>query len=469
MRRFRTFSFSGSAMADSRLRQAVAPLYLLLCLLVGGSAQGVWGNMLLQLVGLAIIGWSILDRSARRPSKRARSLLWIATAAVLLVAVQLLPLPLDFWAKLGGRAGLAADYRLLGFAPGWLPASVTPYRSFETLLSLIPPAALFCAMVRLNAYRASWLCAALLGGPVAGIMLGALQVTSSDPLHSPWYLFPEVNFGVATGFFANANHMATLLVISLPFLAALAASARSGGKQLQSSMLLVAAVAALVVIVGVALNGSLAGYALVLPALAAAALILLPQGSRLKLWTGAAAGLLLVAALALIGTGQASRIAGNAGASESVGSRSEMLGVTSRAMAEFMPLGSGLGSFQPVYRMYEDAAAVTPTYVVHAHNDYAELALELGIGGIALMAAFLWWWGRAALGAWRGRVGSNQPFARAASVASAIILAHSLVDFPLRTAAISTCFAMCLALLAERRPPRRDASDLRPARHIVYP
>ena len=56
-----------------------------------------------------------------------------------------------------------------------------------------------------------------------------------------------------------------------------------------------------------------------------------------------------------------------------------------------------------------------------------------------------------------------------ASGASAIILAHSVVDFPLRTAAISTCFAMCLALLAERRPPRRDASDLRLARHIVYP
>jgi len=38
-----------------------------------------------------------------------------------------------------------------------------------------------------------------------------------------------------------------------------------------------------------------------------------------------------------------------------------------------------------------------------------------------------------------------------------------------RTAAISACFAMCLALLADRRtqPPRREAQDLRPTRHLV--
>jgi hypothetical protein len=38
----------------------------------------------------------------------------------------------------------------------------------------------------------------------------------------------------------------------------------------------------------------------------------------------------------------------------------------------------------------------------------------------------------------------------------------------LRTAAISATFAMCLALLIDRRPSQRqDANDLRPARHLV--
>ena len=46
----------------SALRQAVAPVYLFLCLMLGGSAQGIWGNALLQLIGLAIIAWSAAAR-----------------------------------------------------------------------------------------------------------------------------------------------------------------------------------------------------------------------------------------------------------------------------------------------------------------------------------------------------------------------------------------------------------------------
>ena len=41
---------------DSRLRDAIAPSYLFLCLLLGGSAQGIWANMTLQLVGLCRVG-----------------------------------------------------------------------------------------------------------------------------------------------------------------------------------------------------------------------------------------------------------------------------------------------------------------------------------------------------------------------------------------------------------------------------
>jgi O-antigen ligase len=120
----------------------------------------------------------------------------------------------------------------------------------------------------------------------------------------------------------------------------------------------------------------------------------------------------------------------------------------------------------PVYRLYESPNAVTGEYVVHAHNDYAELTLELGAAGIVLILLFLAWWVVAVRNAWLK--GENDPFARAASIASMAILLHSLVDFPLRTAAISACFAMCLALLADRKAPARmETDDLRPTRHLV--
>jgi O-antigen ligase len=136
------------------------------------------------------------------------------------------------------------------------------------------------------------------------------------------------------------------------------------------------------------------------------------------------------------------------------------------ALRDFMPWGSGLGTFRSVYQLYENPAQVTNTYVIHAHNDYVEVALELGLPGILLMIAFLAWWMRAVSKVWRRP--DSGVWARAASIASGVILIHSLVDFPLRTAAIGAVLAMCLALLTERRPVAVAVKgDLRPTRHVV--
>src|SRR5207302_7614479 len=66
--RFRSRPKSRSATSGSfrcgpvakRMREAAAPLYLLLCLILGGSAQGIWANMVLQLLGLAMLAWAAL-------------------------------------------------------------------------------------------------------------------------------------------------------------------------------------------------------------------------------------------------------------------------------------------------------------------------------------------------------------------------------------------------------------------------
>jgi O-antigen ligase len=304
-----------------------------------------------------------------------------------------------------------------------------------------------------------------LAGAVAGIVLGALQVAAPGA-SSPWYLYRETNRGVAVGFFANANHMADLLVITLPFVAALAAAGRSRNVQRYSALLAILAGAAVVLVVGIALDGSLAGYALAVPTIAGSVLIVAPPSRGLRVPIAIVAGLGIVAAIgALASTSIGSSKIGE-DASSSVQSREDIIKTTGKAIGDTMPLGSGLGSFVKVYRLYESPDRVTPEYVIHAHNDYAELTLELGLAGALLILAFLVWWAAAASAAWR--MGGGGPYARAASIASAVVLVHSLVDFPLRTAAISTAFAMCLALLIDRRPARRqDPTDLRPARHIT--
>jgi O-antigen ligase len=142
-----------------------------------------------------------------------------------------------------------------------------------------------------------------------------------------------------------------------------------------------------------------------------------------------------------------------------------MIGGSVELMHEFGAAGSGLGSFAKLYPLTEDPDEVDRFYVNHAHNDYLELAVETGLPGILLILAFLAWWAAAV---WRmlGSPASDQ-FALAGAIASAAILLHSLVDYPLRTAAISVVFAMCLALILQSKRSAKSDSDLRPVRHLV--
>lgn len=453
-------------MAD-RARQVAAPIYLFLCLVLGGSVQGVFANMFLQLIGLGLLAWTAIARRTEPPSALERGLNLLILLALGLVAIQLVPLPPSVWTHLGGRTALAADYVTLGIPVPWLPISLAPYDSLATLLTVIPPLALLMLILRAGP-RPLWLAAALLAGVIAGILLGVLQVSSPSEGGSPWYLYAETNIGVATGFFANANHMATLLIVSIPFLAAVLASARGRSVQRYSGIVALVVAAAVVVIVGIALNGSLAGYGLAVPVVLASLLLLLPPRSPVRIWVGLGALALLGAALAGLMLMPIGSSAIRSEATTSVQSRQEILATSLNATRAFMPLGSGLGTFPRVYALYEDHERLDPTTAVnHAHDDYVELALETGILGMLLITLFLIWWARAALRTWRA--GDSGPFARAAAIASAAILVHSIVDFPLRTAAISSCFAMSIALLVRWRgaPKAPNASELRPTRHVV--
>jgi len=256
----------------------------------------------------------------------------------------------------------------------------------------------------------------------------------------------------------------------LPFLAAILASAGTRGRNVQrySAVVALAAGAGLVVAVGIALNGSLAGYGLAIPVLVASAIIVLPRRNPAIRWLAPVAAILLIGVVGWLATTPlSSRSVLEANAATSVSSRQEIRTTSLEATREFMPLGSGIGTFRRVYALNEDHDRLDPTtYVNHAHNDYLELALETGVPGLVLLVLFLAWWARAAWRAWSP--GHPDPYARAAAVASAAILVHSLVDFPLRTAAISACFAMCLALLARKLPrPADDKSHLWSTRHVV--
>jgi O-antigen ligase len=136
------------------------------------------------------------------------------------------------------------------------------------------------------------------------------------------------------------------------------------------------------------------------------------------------------------------------------------------AVSDSFPAGTGFGSFEQVYRQYEDPLAVTQEYVNHAHNDYLQIVLELGAAGLLLLALFLAWWIFAAVRIWRSPM--STPFSRAATIATAIVLAHSVVDYPLRTAAISVIFAASVGIMAQhpRSASVRRRGESRPIHHV---
>lgn len=440
-----------------QLRLAIVPLYLVLCLLLGGaSAAGFWANMTLQLLAVGLLFWAaISNRSARLPRPARQLFLLVGLMAVLLGA-QLVPLPPPIWTALPGREPLVEGFRMLGEPLPWLPLSVSPTRTLSSTLWLLPALAVLFGILRLGAFRASWLAWTVALVTIVSVALGALQIAGGED--SPWYLYTITNYGVTVGFFSNANHMATLLVATFPFLAALYIHGRAAGRSLHrnSGMFVVLAGTLIVVFVGIAANRSMAGLGLSVPVLAATGLMILSRSRRLPAWTSAIVALLIAGAVVATFSSSFGSNISDAEAKESRESREVSFTRTIAAARDYLPLGSGVGSYQEVYRTYEPHETVERYYMNHVHGDYIELALETGVPGLLLVLLFLLWWGRRTYAVWRAEEADY--FARAATIASAAILAHSLVDYPLRTAAISALFAMCCALMAEPRAKARRSS-----------
>ncbi len=450
------------------LRLALIPAYLLLCLTLGGaSAAGFWANMVLQLLAIPILFWSLVAERRAPMSAAARQLLALLVAAGLVVVLQLVPLPPEVWTRLPGRREVAEGFALLGQPLPWMPVSLAPHRTIASALWLLPAAAVLLGIIRLGAFRATWLAWVLAVVTIFSVALGALQVVGGED--SSWYFYEITNFGVATGFFSNANHMATLLVSTIPFLAALYLGARRSRRSVQkSSGLFVILVGTLIVVfVGIATNRSLAAAGLSVPVLAASLLMLLARKRRMPAWSPVLIAILVLGSVAVVFSAPLGNNLTSQEARSAEESRYTSFTRTLDAAAGFMPVGSGIGTFQEIYPATEDATAVTRFYMNHVHGDYIELALETGVAGMLVILLFLLWWARRVVYIWIGD--DPDHFARAATIASAAILAHSIVDYPLRTAAISALFAICCALMAEPRARVRQSQKPPPenqARHL---
>jgi O-antigen ligase len=443
----------------------IAPAFAVAAVLLGGASAAGWlANLILYLMAIGVLIYAIWSKPGPALAPAERWLLAIGGAFLLCGLLQLVPLPAALWRMLPGRAPIAGAFELLHVQLPALPLSLDPEGTRAGLLPLILALAAIVSVRQIEDRQLTILAwtIPLLGA--VSILLGMAQIGGGQD--SPLYLYTITNRGQPVGFFSNSNHLATLIVLGIPFIAAIARRRLKGHVRERLPQAFVLGALTLFLVLAGVVVGSVAGIALLVPSLIGSVLIFLGRGtSRLSfyLMLAALAALVLFVGLAshsqmLNGFGMASVGTGSTG-------RTTIYETTWKAILDFFPAGSGLGSFSDIYRWYEDPTKVTSVYVNHAHNDYLELVLETGIVGVLLIIAMLAWWARRTAAVWLGR--DESPFAKAASVASAIVLAHSLVDYPMRTGAIVTCFAMCLAIMARPAEAPAAASQTRQkARHL---
>jgi O-antigen ligase len=433
---------------SERVTSGMIAAFLVACLALGGaSREGHLANFLLQSAGTGFLIWGLYRLQWAELGLLEKLLLGLIALGIGVIGVQLVPLPTDLWRELPGRGPIAAELDLLGIFPE--PATVTfsLHETIRSAVSILPGIGLAFALLSGRDQPAQIMAMALVGVSVVALGLGIAQVLGGQD--SPGYFYEFTNRGYMVGFFANANHMATLLLVTLPFLAALVRDWRMRfGRQRREFTVLGIALFALLAI-GIGLVGSLTGYALLLPVALASALIVWPASKRrLPVMLAMPALAVSVSVLAFVGDAE------NAFAPEAKMSMvgREVIRANAIPAAEaFFPVGSGLGTFEEVYRRFEPARDVTNAFINHAHNDYLEIAVELGAPGLALIVLFLGWWLlclRRLLG------GGASPYAWAGWLAVGIILTHSGWDYPLRTAALSTVFALSCVLAA--RLPAAD-------------
>jgi O-antigen ligase len=463
---------------SDRIASYLASGFLLACLFLGGASAagaGAVANGVLQLLALLIVATVAWTRPAGSPPvlpAGSLPLLIILGGLLLWSLVQLIPLPASLWTTLPGRAPIAEGFRLLGMPLPAIPASLAPGKTIQSLLWLIPPVAAFLLAAPLTSRGRRTLALAILVGALLSMLLGAFQVLGGSG--SPLRFYEITNPTAPVGFFSNKNHLATLLLCALPVAGALAGRAAAPGRRkskAQSQKTIYAAIA-LFLVVGLAINRSIAGYALLLPAGFAAFLIYRQAvtGGISRVALGVLAAL-VIAYVGVALAGPVSREALSTKFSQSPASRQVMTERTLQAAGDHFPVGSGLGSFPQVYRTYEDPENASRAFANHAHNDYAEIALELGVPGVLLVLLFALWWARRAQIAWT-RDFSGAPLARAASIMIGLVLFHSLVDYPLRTSGIAALFAVACAFLlpAPAAPTRRrsgeGAEEAPAARHL---
>jgi O-antigen ligase len=409
----------------------------------------------LALVGLGALALSAPLREGWRLAPPA--LRWALAVLMVYPLLQLLPLPYSWWAALPGHEPYARALEAIG-AGAARPLSIHPRATEYAWLALLPCVAVFFMVQRLGRRQVKSLVMLFVGLALAEAVLGILQTGAGRD--SALQLGNPFAGSGATGTYINRNHYGGLMAMALPMLVAVWAAETlpvrdSSGEILRGhprhadarmARRLGWSLAVALVLAALLFSRSRAGIGCGLAAFGATSLALVWSAATLRVRVALAA----VAGVAFL-------LAAYAGLTPiverfspddlSLGyeGRARLAIAAFKAGLDFLPFGSGLGTFGDVFQRYQGEGLVG--YIDHAHNDYAEAFVDLGLAGVAvivLMAVAIFGrWAAIASGSLSRSLGMLQV---AAGFSVLALAAHGAFDFNFHIPANAIYFAFLAAV-----------------------
>lgn len=425
-------------------------MFLATLWLAGGAARGdALGQAVVRSVAWLVVVVMLLA-SPGLPSVRAQPVAILMLCAVALPLAQLVPLPPELWHMLPGRQVFTQVATLSGQPQPWRPWSNVPGATVNALASLIVPFATWLLATSLNPHERRHLPGLLLCVVVATMFVGLLQF-SGMVFDNP---FVNDTVGEVSGTFANRNHFALFMGVGC----LLAPTWGLSGERLTYWRLPAVIILLILLLLTILGSGSRAGFGIGVIALLLGVTL---SGQKIRKalalyprWIYP----VLVAAFVVVVFAFVS-LSVMADRAESINRifmlnpgqdmRAQALPTVWTMVQAYFPFGSGLGGFDPMFRMHEPFILLQTLYFNHAHNDWLEVLLDAGLPGLLLLLAAIGWWARTSLRAWGRGAGPGREVAKLGSATIFLAMVASLFDYPARTPMIMAVIVIAGLWLSE--------------------
>lgn len=379
---------------------------------------------------------------------------WFLGLGIGLATLYLIPLPESLWRTLPGRELYTEVYDWLAREKHLnmhLALSLIPGNTLYSLLALLPPLAIFLAVGSLDGRQTCYITYLFL-------LVAGLQAAIGLTQYAAGYT------SSASGTYPSRDHFVAFMEMAFPVAMGLTAYSIGrqpghhdhGSSQMETklnSTLFFASITLLLLLAGI-FSRSRAGVALMMLGILLSSLVFARH-------IGGKRSATLTTTLITIGLGIAGSIGLIPVLNRFVQSnpvedlRFELFNTVLVGIRQFLPFGSGPGTFADVYRALQPRGQ-TEGFVNNAHNDYLELLFDTGsVGAVVIIAFFILYisgWVRLSGQEWR----QKRFIKMGAGIGMLLLLLHAFADFNFHIPANLLFFAFLAGLFFKIDLPEKS-------------